>query len=194
MHDQLAPQFLLEAYRIGIFPMAEPDGQIYWYSPDPRAVIDLNHFHVPRTLRQRTRQRRFQIRVNSAFEQVIRACADRPEGTWISPQIIDAYVRLHQMGAAHSVESWQDDRLVGGLYGVALAAAFFGESMFHRVTDASKVALAWLLQHLADRGFLLLDVQFLTEHLTRFGAHNISRHEYLRLLDLALAKNCRFAD
>ncbi len=192
--NHLKPELLVQAYRLGLFPMAEPDGQVYWYSPDPRAVIELDSFHVPRSLAQRCRQGRFHMRINSAFQEVIHACADRGEETWISTAIIDAYIGLHRMGYAHSVEAWQEDRLVGGLYGVAVGGAFFGESMFHRTTDASKVALVWLVERLKDRQFCLLDVQFLTEHLVRFGARQIPRPEYLRRLDQALGRDCRFAD
>ncbi|MFQ6049268.1 MAG: leucyl/phenylalanyl-tRNA--protein transferase [Phycisphaerae bacterium] len=194
MRTKLSAATLLTAYRMGIFPMADPDGQIYWCSPDPRAVIELDRFHVPRTLRQRCRQRRFTCRINTAFEQVIRGCADRSEGTWLSPEMIEGYSRLHRLGYAHSVESWQAGRLAGGLYGVTLGGAFFGESMFHRVPDASKVALVWLVERLRQRGFCLLDVQFLTPHLARFGAVEIPRSEYLRRLEQALARRCQFAD
>jgi len=194
MQTILAPHLLLEAYRLGIFPMADEDGQIRWFSPDPRAIIEPDRFHIPRTLRQVYRQHRFDVRVDTAFERVIRACADRPEPTWISSQIIDAYTRLHRLGHAHSVESWQRDRLVGGLYGVALGGAFFGESMFHRVTDASKVALVALVDRLTRRGFSLLDVQFHTPHLARFGAREICRNDYLRRLRRAVLQPCRFGD
>jgi leucyl/phenylalanyl-tRNA--protein transferase len=190
----LAAHLLLEAYRLGVFPMADEDGRIRWFSPDPRAIIELDRFHVPRTLRQVYRQRRFDVRVDTSFEGVIRACADRPEPTWISREIVKAYVHLHRLGHAHSVESWQDDRLVGGLYGVALGGAFFGESMFHRVTDASKVALVALVERLTQRDFCLLDVQFHTPHLARFGVQEISRAEYLGRLRLAVRKPCRFLD
>jgi len=194
MQPVLAPHLLLEAYRLGIFPMADEDGEIRWFSPDPRAIIELDRFHVPRTLRQVYRQRRFEVCVDTAFERVIRACADRPEPTWISPEIIQAYTRLHRLGHAHSVESWQGGCLVGGLYGVALGGAFFGESMFHRVTDASKVALMALVERLTQRGFCLLDVQFHTPHLARFGTGEIPRAEYLRRLRQAVLKPCRFVD
>ncbi|HUW81707.1 MAG TPA: leucyl/phenylalanyl-tRNA--protein transferase [Phycisphaerae bacterium] len=194
MQTMLAPHLLLEAYRLGIFPMADEDGQIRWFSPDPRAIIELDRFHVPRTLRQVYRQHRFDVRVDTAFERVIRACADRPEPTWISPEIIQAYTRLHRLGHAHSVESWQGGCLVGGLYGVALGGAFFGESMFHRVTDASKVGLVVLVERLTQRGFCLLDVQFHTPHLARFGVQEIPRAEYLRRLQRAVLKTCRFVD
>jgi leucyl/phenylalanyl-tRNA--protein transferase len=194
MHEQLTPELLLQAYRMGIFPMGEPDGQIYWYSPDPRAVIELDEFHVSKTLAQRYRQRRFEIRCDHAFDRVIAACADRSEGTWISGQIVDAYTALHRAGHAHSVEAWQEDQLVGGLYGVTIGGAFFGESMFHRVTDASKVALVWLVERLRQRNYCLLDVQFITEHLARFGATQIPRDEYHRRLDEALDRDCTFGN
>jgi len=194
MQPVLAPHLLLEAYRLGIFPMADEDGQIRWFSPDPRAIIELDRFHIPRTLRQVYRQGRFDVRVDTAFDRVIRACADRPEPTWISPEIIQAYTGLYRCGHAHSVESWQGGCLVGGLYGVALGGAFFGESMFHRVTDASKVALMALVERLTQRGFCLLDVQFDTPHLARFGTGEIPRAEYLRRLQQAVLQPCRFVD
>ena len=194
MQPVLAPHLLLEAYRLGIFPMADEDGQIRWFSPDPRAIIELDRFHVPRTLRQVYRQGRFDVRVDTAFERVIRACADRPEPTWISSEIIEAYTCLHSLGHAHSVESWQGDCLAGGLYGVALGGAFFGESMFHRITDASKVALVALVERLTQRGFCLLDVQFHTPHLARFGVREVARAEYLQRLQRAVLQPCRFAD
>ncbi len=194
MQAVLAPHLLLEAYRLGIFPMADEDGQIRWFSPDPRAIIELDRFHVPRTLRQVYRQRRFDVRVDTAFGRVIQACADRPEPAWISPEIIQVYTHLHRLGHAHSVESWQGDCLAGGLYGVALGGAFFGESMFHRLTDASKVALVALVERLTQQGFCLLDVQFHTPHLARFGAREIPRAEYLQRLQQAVLQPCRFLD
>jgi len=194
MHPELRPDILVWAYARGIFPMADEHGRIRWYSPDPRGIIELNRFHVPRTLRQRYRQRRFELAVNSAFREVIEACADRTEGTWISREMIEAYTRLHELGLAHSVETYRGGRLVGGLYGVAMGAAFFGESMFHRVPDASKVALVYLVERLREREFVLLDVQFVTEHLARFGAVEIARSEYLKRLRAALALPRRFAD
>ena len=194
MIRELAPDILLSAYAQGIFPMAGPDDQINWYCPDPRAILPLDAFHVPRTLRQRCRQGPFEIRINADFESVIRACAERDEGTWINADILEAYVLLHRLGFAHSVEAWQDDHLVGGLYGVALGGAFFGESMFHRVTDASKIALVHLVERMRTRGYPLLDVQFATPHLERFGAVEIPRADYLKRLGAALELNCRFAD
>jgi leucyl/phenylalanyl-tRNA--protein transferase len=189
----LDPALIVRAYREGIFPMALEDGEIGWFSPDPRGVIPLETFRVGRRLARVIRQARFEVAVDRDFPGVMRACAERPgEGTWISPEIFEAYVRLHQLGRAHSVECWQDGQLAGGLYGVHLGGAFFGESMFHRVTDASKVALAALVERLAAQGFLLLDVQWLTPHLEQFGAIEIPRPEYLARLKEALVRECRF--
>jgi leucyl/phenylalanyl-tRNA--protein transferase len=185
---------LLLAYANGWFPMADDDRRVRWYSPDPRGILPLDRFHVPRRLARTIRQRRFEIRVDTAFREVIEACArDREDGTWISREIVETYVALHERGFAHSVEAWQDGRLAGGLYGVALLGAFFGESMFHRVRDASKVALVALIERLRERGYRLLDVQWLTDHLEQFGAIEIPRAEYLRRLSDALQVECRFA-
>lgn len=192
MIQELTPDILLSAYARGIFPMADPDGGINWYSPDPRAILPLETFHVSRTLRQRVRQERFQIRVDTSFECVMRECADRQEGTWISRDIVEAYCHLHGLGFAHSVEAWLEDKLVGGLYGVTLKGAFFGESMFHSETDASKVALVHLVERMRSRGFSLLDVQFVTPHLEQFGVTAVPRDEYLALLGKALQQDCRF--
>src|SRR6187402_2868 len=158
------------------------DGQIRWYSPDPRGVLPLNQVHIPRRLARVARQARFRIAIDTAFGDVIRACAaddrDREDaGTWIDDQIIESYTALHDLGLAHSVEAWNGDRLVGGLYGVALRGAFFGESMFHRETDASKVALVALVERLRMRGFTLLDTQWVTPHLEQFGAIEIPRDD-----------------
>lgn len=184
-----APQ-VLAAYRIGAFPMADPEtGEIAWYAPDPRAVIELERFHVPRSLRAVVHRGQFGVRWNTAFEAVMRGCASRPE-TWISPSIIRAYESLHLAGRGHCVECWRDDRLVGGLYGVALGGAFFGESMFSLDRDASTVALVTLVSRMRERGFQLLDIQFLTPHLERFGATAIPRTEYLRRLRHALSATC----
>ncbi len=193
----LDPQTLLSAYAQGVFPMADRDGVIRWYSADPRGIIPLEPggFHVPQTLRAVLRKQKFDIRINTAFEQVMRACAEcRPDGTWISEELIRAYTGLHAIGFAHSVEAWQDNRLVGGLYGVSLGAAFFGESMFHRVTDASKVALVHLVERLRARGYELLDTQAGTQHLRRFGGIEIPVEQYLRRLHRALQKQCTFDD
>ncbi|HXH05470.1 MAG TPA: leucyl/phenylalanyl-tRNA--protein transferase [Vicinamibacterales bacterium] len=185
---------LLLAYANGWFPMADDHRRIRWYSPDPRGILPLDRFHVPRRLARTIRQGRFEIRVDTAFREVIEACArNRDEGTWISREIIETYVALHERGFAHSVEAWAEGRLAGGLYGVALLGAFFGESMFHRVRDASKVALVALVERLRERGYRLLDVQWLTGHLEQFGAIEIPRADYLRRLRDALQLECRFA-
>jgi leucyl/phenylalanyl-tRNA--protein transferase len=194
MRDELTPELVLHAYRMGAFPMADEDGTVYWYSPDSRCILEFDRFRVSSSLRQVIRRKTFEVRVDHSFEQVIRACADRAEGTWISAEIIEVYSELHRRGYVHSVESWRDDRLVGGLYGVAIGGAFFGESMFYRVSDASKVALVALVGRLQDRGFALLDTQWSTPHLERFGAVEISRREYSRRLEQALALPCRFVD
>jgi leucyl/phenylalanyl-tRNA--protein transferase len=186
---------LVRAYREGIFPMALEDGEIGWFSPDPRAILPLDTFRVPARLARLVRQRRFEVSVDRSFEAVMRACADRgDEGTWISEGIVESYVALHRLGLAHSVEVRQGETLVGGLYGVHLGGAFFGESMFHRVTDASKVALVALVDRLRRRGFLVLDVQWTTPHLRQFGAIEIPRRRYLTLLHEALGKDCTFGD
>ena len=194
---RLTPELLLQAYAVGIFPMAESrnDRMLYWIDPERRAVIPLDRFHVPRSLRQTIRRAPFEVRVDTAFEEVIEGCAEptaaRPD-TWINDDILWLYQALHEMGNAHSVECWRDDRLVGGLYGVALGGAFFGESMFSRERDASKVALLHLVARLRLGGFALLDTQFVTRHLARFGAVEIPRHEYRRRLAAALKVGARF--
>jgi leucyl/phenylalanyl-tRNA--protein transferase len=186
--------FLLAAYCSGYFPMAEPlSGEIGWYSPDPRAIIDLDEFNIPRSLKLTIKKGVFDIRINERFEEVIRACGQRKE-TWISEEIIQSYVQLHRVGFAHSVECWHEGTLAGGLYGVALRGAFFGESMFSRVRDSSKVALVHLVERMRERGYVLLDTQFLTPHLARFGAKEIPRAEYLERLKSALVKSCHFVN
>ncbi len=193
----ISSELLISAYASGWFPMAVAPGDIRWYSPDPRGIIPLDSFHVPKRLARLIRRSAFTIRIDTAFGEVIRACAaenrdpDDP-GSWIDDEIIESYCALHDLGIAHSVESWQGDRLAGGLYGVALGGAFFGESMFHRVTDASKAALAALVDRLRARGFTLLDTQWVTEHLVQFGAVEIPRRRYLRLLDASLRADCTF--
>lgn len=189
----LTPEILVAAYSQGVFPM-DVDGAIQWFSPDPRAIIELDQFHVSKTLAQTVRQGRFDVRIDTAFEQVMQHCGDRWEGTWISDEIIDAYTQLHRLGAAHSVECWHEGELAGGLYGVALGAAFFGESMFTRQRDASKVALVALVDRMKARGFSLLDIQFITPHLERFGGVEIPRTEYLDRLSEALKMNVRFKE
>ena len=168
-------------------------GDIGWFSPDPRAVIPLDErFHIPHGLKRAARKQKFAISVDEEFEAVIRACAETRERTWISEEIVGNYCNLHQLGFAHSIEVWSAKELVGGLYGVAIGGAFFGESMFHRETDASKIALLTLVERLRKQGFVLLDTQWKTPHLEQFGTYEISKREYLRLLKRALAKNCKF--
>jgi leucyl/phenylalanyl-tRNA--protein transferase len=179
------PELLLQGYRLGVFPMAMDDDSIEWFSPDPRAVLPLESFHVPHALRRLVRKKPFKITIDKAFSAVIGACAER-ENTWINPEIIESYTRLHELGHAHSVEAWKENTLAGGLYGVAVGGAFFGESMFHHVTDASKIALVALVEHLCARKFVLLDTQWLTPHLQQFGGIQISRSHYLRLLRRAV--------
>jgi leucyl/phenylalanyl-tRNA---protein transferase len=187
------PALLVRAYREGIFPMAVESGDIAWFSPARRGVIPLDTFRLPSRLARVVRQGRFEVAIDRAFERVMRACADRQDdGTWISEEIVESYVSLHRLGLAHSVETWQGDELAGGLYGVHLGGAFFGESMFHRVTDASKVALAALVDRLQHQGFELLDVQWVTPHLEQFGAVEIPRADYLARLKHALARDCAF--
>jgi leucyl/phenylalanyl-tRNA--protein transferase len=190
--EVIPPELLVGAYCSGYFPMAESrTGPIHWYSPDPRAILDLDEFRVPRAIGQILKKQVFAVRIDTDFEAVVRACADRDE-TWISDEIVLSYINLHRLGFAHSVESWQEEKLVGGLYGVSIGGAFFGESMFHRVSNASSAALIFLHNRLTERGFLLHDVQFMTSHLARFGAKEIPRDEYLKLLGQATSKLCMF--
>jgi leucyl/phenylalanyl-tRNA---protein transferase len=179
------PDLLLEGYRLGVFPMAMNDNLIEWFSPDPRAILPLKNFHVPHALRRLVRRKPFEVTIDKAFSAVIQACADR-KNTWINREIIESYTRLHELGHAHSFEAWKQNSLAGGLYGVAVGGAFFGESMFHRVTDASKITLVALVEHLRARKFVLLDTQWLTPHLQQFGGIQISRSHYLRLLRRAI--------
>jgi leucyl/phenylalanyl-tRNA---protein transferase len=189
----LTPEGIELAYRHGIFPMAdERSGEVLWFRPDPRAVIPLDGFHVSRSLARTLRRGRFEVRVDTAFAPVMRGCADRPEGSWISERFVEVYGALHRSGKAHSVEAWRDRRLVGGVYGLALGGAFMAESMFHRETDASKVALAALVGRLSERGFTVLDVQYMTPHLESLGAVEITRREYERRLEWALALDRTF--
>jgi leucyl/phenylalanyl-tRNA--protein transferase len=183
----LRPERLLLAYRRSIFPWYDEHGPILWWSPDPRAIFELDGLHLSRRLRRTIRSGRFTLTVNEDFEGVMRCCADRPgEGTWITEDMIRAYTTLHQMGHAHSVEAWHEGVLGGGIYGVAIGGFFAGESMFTLVRDASKVALAFLVDRLRQRGFQLFDIQFLTEHTARLGAIEIPRNEYLSRLRRAL--------
>jgi leucyl/phenylalanyl-tRNA---protein transferase len=194
----LSIDLLVSAYASGWFPMAVGEGDIRWFSPEPRGIIPLDAFHVSRRLTRVIRRGTFQIEINRSFEEVIRACAlaeREPDdaGTWIDQEIFESYCALHEAGFAHSVEAWQGGKLAGGLYGVALGGAFFGESMFHHVTDASKVALAALVERLRLRGFTLLDTQWTTAHLEQFGAIEIPRARYLRKLGEALRLDVSFA-
>ncbi|MBN9244532.1 MAG: leucyl/phenylalanyl-tRNA--protein transferase [Mesorhizobium sp.] len=182
---------LLKAYASGVFPMAESaaDPEVFWVRPETRGIIPLDGFHVPKSLAKTMRKGIFDIRFDYDFEATIDACAEKREeraSTWINAPIREAYVRLHRMGHTHSVEAWRDDRLAGGLYGVSLGRVFFGESMFSRETDASKVCLAHLVERLKARGFALLDTQFTTEHLKRFGAIDVPRAKYEAMLAEAL--------
>jgi len=188
---RLTPEVLLRAYAEGLFPMAERRGDptLYWVSPEKRGVIPLNHFHVPHRLARTVRSGRFTITSDKAFQEVILACAAPAPGreeTWINSEILRLYIALHAGGHAHSIECWQAGELAGGLYGVRLGAAFFGESMFSRARDASKVALVHLVEGLRRGGFMLLDTQFITPHLARFGAIEIPREHYLAKLAEAL--------
>jgi len=190
----LDPETLLSAYAQGAFPMSDRDGAIRWYTADPRGVIPLDQrFHVPGTLAALVKQGKFECRINTEFEATMRACMEqRAGGTWISEPLIAAYAHLHEIGFAHSVESWQDGELVGGLYGVTLGGAFFGESMFHHRRDASKVALVHLVQRLRERKFELLDAQAQTPHLARFGCVEMPVEQYMTRLHRALRKRCEF--
>jgi leucyl/phenylalanyl-tRNA--protein transferase len=189
----LDPALVVAAYRRGLFPMGMDDGELGWFSPDPRGILPLDSFHVPSRLARVIRQGTFEVRYDTRFDEVMRACMAREdEGTWITEEIIEAYTTLHRLGLAHSVEAWKDDELAGGLYGVHLGRAFFGESMFHRVTDASKVALAALVDRLRRHGFTLLDTQWTTPHLQQFGALEIPKEDYLTRLAGALKGRAEF--
>ncbi len=182
----LRPERLIEAYRHGVFPWYNEGNPVCWWSPDPRAIFELDGLHISRRLGRTIRSGRFHCTVNHAFTEVMRGCADRLEGSWITHDMIAAYERLHQLGLAHSVEAWQGDTLAGGIYGVAVAGLFAGESMFTRIRDGSKVALAFLIERLRKCGFVLFDIQFLTPHTASLGAMEISREEYLTRLRRAL--------
>lgn len=189
----IPPELLLMAYREGVFPMAMRNGEIGWFSPDPRGILPLDAFRVPHGLRRTLRRNSFKVKIDTAFRRVMEGCAARPD-TWIDEVILDSYCELHRQGYAHSVESWFEGELVGGVYGVSIRGAFFGESMFHRVTDASKVALHALVSRLQERRFSLLDIQWVTPHLASFGAIEIPRHEYLRRLAASLRVETQFRD
>lgn len=191
---EITPDLLLRAYAMGIFPMAEArdDPEIHWVDPRFRGVVPLDGFHLSRSLARQIRMGGFRVTVDTAFSAVVEACADRPE-TWISHRIQRLYEDLQALGSAHSLEVWHEDRLVGGVYGVTLGAAFFGESMFSRRTDASKVALAYMVHRLRAGGFRLFDTQFLTPHLASLGGVEIPRAEYHRQLATALQQDADFA-
>ena len=185
--DSMNIAYMLSGYEQGMFPRADDEtGVIYWYSPDPRAILPLDGLRISRSLRKVIDRKTFTIKTDVAFEEVVRSCAQR-SSTWISEEIIRTFCDLHKLGYAHSVECWLEDTLAGGLFGISLGAAFFGESMFHTVTDASKVALAALVSRLNDNGFLLLDIQFMTDHLKSLGATEIPKDEYLERLETALS-------
>lgn len=194
---RITPELLLKAYAIGVFPMAEArdDPHLHWIEPEARGILPLDTFHVPRRLARTIRGGRFQIRFDHDFAAVIRACAESTDGrpsTWINLPIEKLYIDLHGRGFAHSVEAWRDGALVGGLYGVAIGAAFFGESMFSRERDASKVALVHLVERLRAGGFRLLDTQFVTNHLAQFGTLEVPRADYRRMLSDAVAGAAAF--
>lgn len=193
----LTPEILLRAYAVGLFPMAEhrDDPTLYWIDPEKRGVLPLDDFHIPRRLRRTVRRNEFEVHCNTAFTDVIRACAAPAEGrdeSWINDEIVSLYTTLNEMGRAHSVEAWQDGKLVGGLYGVALGAAFFGESMFSTVRDASKVALVHLVARMKKGDFELLDTQFVTDHLAQFGVVEMPRSGFRQLLASALDRSASF--
>jgi leucyl/phenylalanyl-tRNA---protein transferase len=195
--SSITPQILLQAYAAGVFPMAESAGDpaLYWVEPEERGIIPLDGFHISRSLRKRVKHQTYEIRIDAAFNQVIAECAaksDSRKETWINKRIISLYSQLHKMGCAHSVESWLDGELVGGLYGIRIGSAFFGESMFSRATDASKVALVHLIARLKFGGFTLLDAQFVNPHLLQFGSLAIKKADYHKLLEPALEKDADF--
>ena len=187
--EQLDPILVINAYAQGIFPMADHSGKIQWYAPDPRAILEHEHVYISRSLRATLRKQIYQVSIDTAFEEVIRYCAQREE-TWINESFISTYTQLHYAGFAHSVEAWKDGQLVGGLYGVSLGGAFMGESMFSHATDASKVCLVALVGHLKEHGYVLHDVQFWTPHLASLGVTEIPRKEYERRLQAALRLEC----
>lgn len=193
-NTEITPEILLRAYAMGIFPMAQSreDPEIHWVDPRRRGVFPLEGFHISRSLRRSLLRPDYTVSVDHNFADVVAGCADRPE-TWINPQISALYSALHDAGFAHSLEVWSGPDLIGGVYGVTLGGAFFGESMFSRRTDASKIALAWLVHRLRAGGFRLFDTQFLTPHLASLGAQEITRQTYHRLLGAALETQAKFA-
>lgn len=194
MSHRVTPDMVLQGYCVGVFPMGHPNDVITWHEPDPRCIFDFDKFKLSRSLRKTVERGVFEVTVNTAFERVIRECGERPEGTWITRRILELYCELHRQGFAHSIECWKAGTLVGGLYGIAIGAAFFGESMFHRATDASKVALVHLIRRLRERGYTLLDTQWSTPHLESLGAIQIPRSEYLARLDAAIRQPHSFTN
>ena len=193
----LTPQIVLDAYSKGLFPMAENrrNKQLFWIDPEVRGILPLDNFHVPRSLKKKIRNKPFEVRFDHNFSAVIRACAQQKpkrQETWINDEIIELYTKLFCMRHAHSVECWREDKLVGGLYGISIGGAFFGESMFSSERDSSKIALVYLVAQLNLAGFILLDTQFITDHLKQFGAIEIPRVEYHKILNSALNLNVRF--
>jgi leucyl/phenylalanyl-tRNA--protein transferase len=192
---ELSPELLVRAYSEGVFPWFSEGDPVLWWSPDPRAIIPLDGLHISRRLARTIRSGQFLVTMNRCFERVIQACGDsRPDGTWVTEEMIRAYTVLHRGGYAHSVEVWQDEKLAGGIYGVAIGGLFAGESMFHTITNASKIALVVLVEHLRKQGFALFDVQMTTGHTERMGAVEISRSEYLRRLHEAIERGVKFID
>lgn len=190
MEEKLNPAQLLYAYSNGYFPMSheEEDGEIYWHRPAMRGVIPLEKFHISKNMKRLWKNHPYSLRMNTSFSEVVKACANRST-TWINDEILDAYTQLHEMGYAKSFEVWRDDELVGGLYGVDLGRAFFGESMFSRETNTSKLALIFLVEHLRENNYLLLDTQYLNNHLKQFGAIEISDEKYMAILSQAISKD-----
>ncbi|HLZ61750.1 MAG TPA: leucyl/phenylalanyl-tRNA--protein transferase [Ktedonosporobacter sp.] len=191
--EPLDPTLLINAYAQGIFPMADHSGRISWYAPNPRAILEHDNLHISHSLHTTLRKGIYEVRMDTAFEVVMCCCSDRSE-TWINQEFIKTYTYLHHVGLAHSVEAWQNGRLVGGLYGIALHGAFMGESMFSRASDASKVCLVALVHHLQIRGYVLHDTQFLTPHLQTLGVTEIPRRVYERRLRHALSLRCTWGD
>ena len=193
MGGNLSPEILLDAYIHGIFPWPiDESSPLLWWSPDPRGILELDQAHFSRRLLRTCRSKKFTVTFDADFPHVIRQCAAVHGSTWVTRQMINGYIRLNKTGMAHSVEVWHDDQLVGGIYGVAIRGLFAAESMFHTKTNASKVALVFLVHRLQERGYQLLDIQMVTPHTKQFGALEIPRNEYLVRLDKALAHDCRF--
>lgn len=195
--NKLTADDLIYGYMNGIFPMADNDGTLYWYSPEPRAIIPIETYKPPKSLRSLINKKLFEVRISANFEQVMRNCASARKGddeTWISEEIIEAYCELNKMGLAYSVETYLENNLVGGLYGVSIGSAFFGESMFYKVPDASKIAFHYLMEILKHQDYELLDTQFINDNVKRFGAIEIPRSEYVKQLKKSLEKRCRFTE